>query len=112
MARIQKAAIAADGDSGANDLAFHKAIAAGARNNLAASLYFLLREIGRDARLRLGRNAPVCPVRLQQRNAEHAAVAEAIAARDADAAERAMRVHLSAVHRLIVSRIAPDVDAA
>lgn len=112
IARIQKAAIAADGDSGSNDLAFHKAIAAGARNNLAASLYFLLREIGRDARLKLGRNAPVCPKRLLQRNAEHRAIAEAIGARDADAAERAMRVHLTNVQRLILGRLSPDSEAA
>jgi DNA-binding FadR family transcriptional regulator len=112
IARIQRAAMAAHGDPGSQDLAFHKAIAAGARTNLAAGLYFLLREIGRDARLKLGRNAPVCPKRLVQRNAEHRAVAEAIAARDADAAERAMRVHLTAVHRLILSRINPDVEAA
>ncbi len=97
IARIQRAAIAADGDSGSQDLAFHKAIAAGARNNLAAGLYFLLRE---------------CPKRLVQRNGEHRAVAEAIAARDADAAERAMRVHLNAVHRLILNRITPEIEAA
>ena len=112
IARIEKAALAAEGDSGAVDLAFHKAIAAGARNQLAAGLYLLLREIGRDARLRLGRNAPVCPKRLVERNAEHRAIAEAIAARDAQAAERAMRLHLMAVHRLIVARIAPDIEAA
>ena len=112
LARIQKAAIAAEGDSGANDLAFHKAIAAGARNNLAAGLYLLLREIGRDARLKLGRNAPVCPKRLAQRNAEHRAIAEAIAARDADGAERAMRVHLTNVQRLILGRLSPDIEAA
>jgi DNA-binding FadR family transcriptional regulator len=112
IARIQKAAHAAEGDSGADDLAFHKAIAAGARNQLAAGLYLLLREIGRDARLRLGRNAPVCPKRLVERNAEHRAIAEAIAARDAQAAERAMRLHLTNVHKLIMNRISPDIEAA
>ncbi len=112
IARIQKAAVVADGDSGSNDLAFHKAIAAGARNQLAAGLYLLVREIGRDARLKLGRNAPVCPKRLVERNAEHRAIAEAIAARDAQAAERAMRVHLTSVHKLIMNRISPDIEAA
>jgi GntR family transcriptional repressor for pyruvate dehydrogenase complex len=111
IARIQKAAAAAEGDSGANDLAFHKAIAAGARNQLAAGLYLLVREIGRDARLRLGRNAPVCPKRLVERDAEHRAIAEAIAARDAQAAERAMRLHLTNVHKLIMNRISPDIEA-
>jgi DNA-binding FadR family transcriptional regulator len=112
IARIQRAALAAEGDAGSQDLSFHKAIAAGARNNLAAGLYFLLREIGRDARLKLGRNAPVCPKRLLQRNAEHRAIADAIAARDADAAERAMRIHLANVHRLVLGRMSPDIEAA
>jgi GntR family transcriptional regulator, transcriptional repressor for pyruvate dehydrogenase complex len=112
IARIQKAAIACDGDACAIDLAFHKAIAAGARNNLAAGLYLLLREIGRDARLRLGRGAPLCPKRLQQRNAEHKSVAEAIAARDAEAAERAMRLHLMNVHKLVMNRISPEIEVA
>lgn len=112
IARIQRAAVALEGDSGGNDLAFHKAIAAGAGNKLAAGLYFIVREIGRDARLKLGRNRPVCPNRLLQRNAEHKAVAEAIAARDPEAAERAMRVHLMNVHKLVMSRISPEIEVA
>lgn len=112
IARIQRAANPDDGDSGSQDLAFHKAIAAGARNNLASGLYLLLREIGRDARLKLGRHAPVCPKRLVQRNAEHRAIVEAIAARDADGAERAMRVHLTNVHKLILGRMSPQFEAA
>ena len=108
IARIQRAADLADGDPGSNHLAFHKAIGAAAGNKLAAGLYFLVREIGRDARLKLGRNAPVPPQRLAQRNAEHRAVAEAIAARDPDAAERAMRSHLASVHKLDLNRLAPD----
>lgn len=112
IARIRRAVEAQEGDSGANDLAFHKAIAAGSGNKLASGLYLLVREIGRDARLKLGRNAPVCPNRVVQRNAEHRAVAEAIAARDADAAERAMRVHLGSVHKLIISRLSPDIEVA
>lgn len=110
IARIERAAAAQDGEYGANDLAFHKAIAAGARNNLAAHLYHLLREIGRDARLKLGRNSPACPRRLEQRNLEHRAVAEAIAARDADAAERAMRAHLSKVHAIVISNLSPNPE--
>lgn len=110
IARIERAAVVEDGDSGMNDLAFHRAIAAGARNRLAAGVYMLVREIGRDARVRLGKNVPVCPERLRQRNAEHRAVAEAIAARDADAAERTMRAHLASVHRLVLRRLAPGVD--
>lgn len=112
IARIQKAVVAADGDSGANDLAFHKAIASSAGNKLAAGLYHLLREIGRDARLRLGRNAPVCPDRLRQRNAEHLGIAEAIASRDAPGAERAMRLHLIQVHSVVMKRLSPEIEVA
>src|SRR3954454_15124491 len=108
IARIQRAAELADGDAGSNDLAFHKAIGAAAGNKLAAGLYFLVREIGRDVRLKLGRNVPVPSNRLAQRNAEHRAVAEAIASRDADAAERAMRQHLANVHKLVINRLTPD----
>ena len=107
IARIQRAADLADGDAGSNDLAFHKAIGAAAGNKLAAGLYFLVREIGRDARMKLGRNAPVPVQRLAQRNAEHRAVADAIAARDPDAAERAMRAHLANVHKLVIGRLTP-----
>ena len=112
IARIHRSAQAQEGDSGANDLAFHKAIASGAGNKLAAGVYLLVREIGRDARMKLGRNAPVPPQRLVQRNAEHRAIAEAIAARDADGAERAMRLHLAAVHKLILSRLSPEIEVS
>jgi GntR family transcriptional repressor for pyruvate dehydrogenase complex len=112
IARIERAAVVAEGDPGANDLAFHKAIAAGARNNLAAALYSLLREIGRDARVKLGANAPISSKRLVQRNTEHRAIADAIASRDADAAERAMRTHLTNVHRLVLGRLAAHIEAA
>lgn len=111
--RIQHAArTAAGSDAGAVDLAFHKAIAAGARNHLAAELYTLLRRVGTDARLRLGRDKPACPTRIQQRDAEHRAIAEAIAARDPDGAEQAMRAHLAAVQRRILEQMAPGLTTA
>jgi len=112
IVRIQHAArTAAGSDAGAVDLAFHKAIAAASRNHLAAELYALLRRVGTDARLRLGRDTPACPKRIQQRDAEHRAIAEAIAARDPDGAERAMRAHLAAVQRRILEQMAPGVTA-
>ena len=109
MAAIEAAATtAADADSGAADLIFHKLIAAGSGNKLAASLYGLLRRIARDSRLRLSTaSRPLLPGRTQQRDAEHRAIARAIVARDPDAAERAMRLHLSAVQSLVVERLHP-----
>ena len=70
----------------------------------------MLRRIGRDARLQLGHARPLCPARIQQRDAEHRAVVDAIAARDPDAAERAMRDHLAHVQRLVLTRLTPGMD--
>jgi GntR family transcriptional regulator, transcriptional repressor for pyruvate dehydrogenase complex len=113
IARILRAATtSSDVDTGAADLIFHKTIAASTRNSLAAALYTLLRQIGTDVRVRLGNSAGANPQRLVQRDAEHRAVAEAIAARDPDAAESAMRIHLAAVQRRIMDRLAPGLSVA
>jgi GntR family transcriptional repressor for pyruvate dehydrogenase complex len=109
---LRAAKTSGDVDTGAADLVFHKTVAASTRNSLAAAVYTLLRQIGTDVRLRLGDSAGVSPQRLAQRDAEHRAVAEAIAARDPDSAERAMRVHLAAVQRRIVDRLAPGLSVA
>jgi DNA-binding FadR family transcriptional regulator len=107
-AAIDQAATTAAGvDSGAADLKFHKLIAASSGNKLAASLYNLLRRVARDARLQLNGSQPACPKRVQQRDAEHYAIAQAIVARNPEAAERAMRLHLAAVQRIIMERISP-----
>ena len=108
MAAIEAAATTAAGaDSGAADLVFHKLIAAGSGNKLAASLYGLLRRVARDSRLRLSTARPLRPGRTPQRDAEHRAIARAIIARDPDAAERAMRLHLAAVQKLVIERLNP-----
>jgi GntR family transcriptional regulator, transcriptional repressor for pyruvate dehydrogenase complex len=113
IAQILQAATTSGGvDTGAADLVFHKTIAASTRNSLAAALYALLRQIGTDVRLRLGNSEGFNPQRPAQRDAEHRAVAEAIAARDADAAEQAMRAHLSAVQRRIIDRLTPGLSVA
>jgi GntR family transcriptional regulator, transcriptional repressor for pyruvate dehydrogenase complex len=111
IARILRAATTS-GDVDTVDLNFHKTIAASTRNSLAAALYALLRQIGTDVRVRLGNGAGGNSQRIVQRDAEHRAVAEAIAARDPDAAEKAMRVHLGAVQRRIVDRLAPGLSVA
>jgi GntR family transcriptional regulator, transcriptional repressor for pyruvate dehydrogenase complex len=112
MAAIEAAATTAAGaDSGAADLVFHKLIAVGSGNKLAASLYGLLRRVARDSRLRLSTLRPLHPGRTQQRDAEHRAIARAIVARDPDAAERAMRLHLAAVQKLVMERLNPLAHA-
>ncbi len=108
--RIERAALTpALAAAAATDLAFHSAVATGARNGLAAELYGQLRAIGRDARLCVAGLAEPCPSRVQQRDAEHRAVAEAIAARDPDAAQAAMRAHLLAVQRRVIERLSPGL---
>jgi DNA-binding FadR family transcriptional regulator len=113
ISRIERAATTPpDGDYGAADRALHLAVAAGARNSLGVELYGLLRRVGTDARVRLGGNDTICPKRLAQRDTEHRAIAKAIAARDLDGAEQAMRVHLIAVQRRIIERLTPGLTAA
>ncbi|GIX14027.1 MAG: GntR family transcriptional regulator [Paracoccaceae bacterium] len=116
VARILEAATTPAGaDAGAVDLAFHAAIAAAVRNNLAQAFYSMLRKVGTDARLRVaGRlRSQSCPSHIARRDAEHRRIAEAIAARDPDAAEAEMRRHLASVEALILERSAPGrTDAA
>jgi len=106
IARILRAATTPPGMQRASaDLAFHKLVAAASGNGLAADLYALLRKVGSDARVRVQGSDPSCPNRLAQRDREHHGVAEAIAARDPERAEAAMRAHLTAVHRIILDRL-------
>jgi GntR family transcriptional repressor for pyruvate dehydrogenase complex len=106
IARIMRAATTpSDMQRSTADLVFHKLVAAASGNGLAADLYSLLRKVGGDARVRVQSSAPPCPNRLAQRDQEHHGVAEAIAARDPEGAEAAMRAHLNAVHRIILNRL-------
>jgi DNA-binding FadR family transcriptional regulator len=108
ISRIVKAATTLErSDPGAADLAFHKSIAASTSNNLAAGLYAVLRQVGSDTRLKLQRANPSNPARTRQRDLEHRAIADCIAARDPDGAEQAMRAHLMAVQRLVMDRMLP-----
>lgn len=110
ISRIQRAAVTPlDAEAGSVDLAFHRAVAAGSRNSLAAEFYALLREVATDARVRLGEAEETrrCRKRIAERDREHAAIAEAIARRDPDAAEQAMRAHLGAVQDQILGRLGP-----
>ena len=114
IARIRDAATTSPGASyGAADLAFHLAIAAASRNYLAIEFYKLLRQVGVDARVRIpSQSEPNCPKRTAQRDSEHRAIAEAIAARDPEAAEAAMRTHLQMVQQRILERINASSFAA
>ncbi|MCB1499113.1 MAG: FadR family transcriptional regulator [Bauldia sp.] len=114
MARISRAATTPeDAAAGPVDLAFHLAIVEAARNHLAGEFYKMLRQVGVDARVRIARITPVtCPKRIRQRDAEHRLIAEAIADRDPEAAETAMRAHLLSVQKQIHARINAGTEAA
>ncbi len=109
VARITRAATTGDAAPGAADLAFHLAVASAARNGLAAELYARIRRVGRDVRVSIASGS--CPVALRRRDAEHRAVAAAIAARDADGAEAAMRAHMLAVQRRVLERLSPGLSS-
>ncbi len=65
----------------------------------------MLRQIGVDARMKVARvTTATCPTRIAQRDQEHRNIAEAISARDPEAAEAAMRAHLLLVQRRIIER--------
>ncbi|TKI07817.1 FadR/GntR family transcriptional regulator [Martelella alba] len=110
---LRTAAMAGSHDNGKVDLAFHKQIAAASSNRLAAELYGLLRQIGSDVRLRIQKNdEPLSPDRLTTRNHEHGEIARAIAQRNPDAAEKAMRHHLFNVQRQILNHLVPQPQEA
>jgi GntR family transcriptional regulator, transcriptional repressor for pyruvate dehydrogenase complex len=109
VARIERAAGTPSDASAGADLSFHFAVAAGARNGLAAELYAQLRGIGRDSRLREREPRPDSEAWVRERDAEHRAVADAIAARNPAAAEAAMRTHLLAVQRRVMERLSPGL---
>lgn len=95
------------------DLNFHLSVAAAARNHLAHELFVMLRQIGIDARMRVARvTTATCPTRIAQRDQEHRSIADAIAARDPEAAEAAMRAHLLLVQRRIIERSNAGLAAA
>ncbi|WP_121061109.1 FadR/GntR family transcriptional regulator [Chachezhania antarctica] len=109
IARITRAATTRPEESyGGADLAFHQEVARGSRNALAVEFYRLLREVGTDSRVRLPSRKPLCPDRRATRDREHMEIARAIAERDPDRAEAAMRAHLANVQRLIHERLTPD----
>ena len=95
------------------DINFHLAVAAASRNQLAKELFIMLRKIGVDARLRVVGIAPAsCTKRIAERDAEHRRIADAIAMRDPEAAEAAMRAHLLLVQRRIMERSNAGLAAA
>ncbi len=108
IARITRAATSMpEEDYGTPDLTFHLEIANASRNALAREIYRILRKVGADSRVRLPDPKPACERRRSARDAEHMCIARAIAERDTDRAESAMRIHLVNVRALIMERVSP-----
>ena len=94
---------------GGADLAFHLEVVSAARNALGRELYAILRQVGTDKRVHMPPRKPPCQRRRDERDREHMEVAQAIAARDPDRAEAAMRAHLSMVQGMINQRLSPEL---
>jgi len=108
ISRLQKACFTPpDADRGLTDQAFHKLVASASGSTLIADFYNLLRQVGSDARLHVSRPTAQNAERIKKRDEEHRAIADAIAAREPDRAEAAMRSHLLYVQSQIMSRISP-----
>lgn len=108
ISRLQKACYTPpDADRGLTDQAFHKLVATASGSTLIADFYNLLRQVGNDARLHVARPTAQSTVRIKKRDEEHRAIADAIADRDPDRAEAAMRAHLLYVQAQIMNRISP-----
>lgn len=88
------------------DQRFHRAIAVGSRNSLVSELFVLLNQVASDSRLRFSQSdEETTQDRIDQRDVEHHQIADAIASRDCDAAERAMWQHLAVVQQKIMGRL-------
>lgn len=93
-------ALIANGKKSSPDLDLHALIAAAAGNALAERIHRVIRAIERDARMRSGTQG-ARDLAQPEDLAGHHAIVEAIAARDADGAERAMHDHLDAIRMAI-----------
>ena len=113
IARIMRAATGRPSDSyGGADLAFHLEVVSAARNALGRELYAILRQVGTDKRVHMPPRKPPCQRRRDERDREHMDIAQAIAARDPDRAEAAMRAHLAMVQDMIDQRLSPEPSDA
>lgn len=98
------------------DQEFHRAVAAGSRNSLASELHILLHRVQNDARLRFtdsDSDSNTTVERVRERDSEHHKIAEAIAERNPDRAERAMYDHLERTQRKLTGQLGSrSTDAA
>ncbi|HKA80683.1 MAG TPA: FCD domain-containing protein [Xanthobacteraceae bacterium] len=94
------------------DAAFHRRVAAAARNPLLIAIFDAVLEIASEGSWRHGRETAHCINRQAEYAAAHRRIAVAIAARNATLAEEAMRAHLNAVQQQLIEHAFPRPQVA
>ena len=98
IAALQRMAEEIGGQGGGRARAdLHRLIAEASGNGLAREVFGLLRDVDKAVRV----TARMADLRPSADTEEHRAIVAAIARRDPDAAEAAMRAHLRSIHRLL-----------
>jgi DNA-binding FadR family transcriptional regulator len=94
------------------DAAFHRRVAAAARNPLLIAIFDAVLEIASEGSWRHGRETAHCVNRQAEYAAAHRRIAVAIAGRNPTLAEEAMRVHLNAVQQQLIEHAFPRPQVA
>jgi len=89
------------------DAAFHRRVAAAARNPLLIAVFEAVLEIASEGSWRHGRETAHCINRQAEYAAAHRRIAVAIGGRNPTLAEEAMRVHLNAVQQQLIEHAFP-----
>jgi DNA-binding FadR family transcriptional regulator len=94
------------------DAAFHRRVAAAARNPLLIAIFDAVLEIASEGTWRHGRETAHCINRQAEYAASHRRIAVAIAGRNPALAEEAMRLHLRAVQQQLIEHAFPRSEVA
>jgi DNA-binding FadR family transcriptional regulator len=94
------------------DAAFHRRVAAAARNPLLIAIFDAVLEIASEGSWRHGRETAHCINRQAEYAAAHRRIAIAIAERNAAQAEEAMRSHLNGVQQQLIEHAFPRAPVA
>jgi DNA-binding FadR family transcriptional regulator len=94
------------------DAAFHRRVAAAARNPLLIAIFDAVLEIASEGSWRHGRETAHCINRQAEYAAAHRRIAVAIAGRNPTLAEEAMRTHLNAVQQQLIEHAFPRPQVA
>ncbi len=93
------------------DAAFHRRVAAAARNPLLIAIFDAVLETALDSKWRHGRETSHCINNQAAYAADHRKIANAIAERNAAQAEAAMRAHLMGVQKRLIEQVFPGAEA-